>query len=292
MINVIPSLLEPLRALKTVTYYSKFLWYNQDMYLGIDIGGTKTLIALFSKKGRIIRRKKFRTPQGSKTFLNELENYLTAYKKRKIKAVVVAIPGIVQKNYSVKFGNRKWDDIDIFTPINKLFDCPVWFENDANLAVLYESHGLTGKIVFLTFSTGIGGGIAEKNHILPESDSFEPGHKKYLFNNQEKEWEDIAAASALESFYHVDKATDLRGEATLRDIARRISLGLPDIVKTYHPNTIILGGPMGKIFKLYKSYLPQDLGVTFRRPKRPNESVIYGCYLYAKQKEKELSPKS
>ena len=77
------------------------------MYLAIDIGGTKTLIALFSKKGRIIRRKKFRTPQGSKTFLNELENYLTAYKKRKIKAVVVAIPGIVQKNYLRKFKEIK-----------------------------------------------------------------------------------------------------------------------------------------------------------------------------------------
>ena len=257
------------------------------MYLGIDIGGTKTLIALFSKKGRILRRKKFRTPQGSKKFLNELESNLKVFKKRKVKAVVVAIPGIVQKNYSVKFGNREWGGIDIFTPINDLFDCPIWFENDANLAVLYESHKLSGKVIFLTFSTGIGGGIAEKNHILPESNAFEPGHKRYLYNNQEKEWEDIAAASAIENYYHVDKATDLRGTEVLQDIANRIALGLPDVVKTHHPDTIVLGGPMGKIFKLYEPYVPKDLGVKFRRPKRPNESVIYGCYLYAKQKEKE-----
>ena len=102
-----------------------------------------------------------------------------------------------------------------------------------------------------------------------------------------KEWEDIAAASAIENYYHVDRATNLRKKPVLEDIAKRIYLGLPDIVKEYHPDTIILGGPMGKIFRLCVKYLPCDLGVKFRRPKRPNESVIYGCYLYAKQKERE-----
>ena len=257
------------------------------MYLGIDIGGTKTLIALFTRRGRIIRRKKFRTPQGSNTFIRELENNLAVFTKYKVRSVVVAIPGIVQKNYSVRFGNRKWDDIDLFTPIKNLFDCSIWFENDANLAVLFESYRLSGKTVFLTFSTGIGGGVAEKNHILPESNQFEPGHKLYQYNEQVKEWEDIAAASAIENYYHVDRATNLRKRPVLEDIAKRIYLGLPDIVKEYHPDTIILGGPMGKIFRLYVKYLPCDLGVKFRRPKRPNESVIYGCYLYAKQKERE-----
>ena len=257
------------------------------MYLGIDIGGTKTLIALFTRRGRIIRRKKLRTPQGSKTFIRELESNLAGFAKFRVRSVVVAIPGIVQKNYSVKFGNRKWDDIDLFTPIKNLFDCPIWFENDANLAVLFESYRLSGKTVFLTFSTGIGGGVAEKNHILPESNQFEPGHKLYQYNGQVKEWEDIAAASAIENYYHVDRATNLRKKPILEDIAKRIYLGLPDIVKEYHPDTIILGGPMGKIFRLYVKYLPRDLEVKYRRPKRPNESVIYGCYLYAKQKERE-----
>ena len=256
------------------------------MYLAIDIGGTKTLIALFSKRGRVVRRRKFKTAQGSNTFIRELEYNLKNFKNRKIKEVVVAIPGIVQKNYSVKFGNRKWDNIDLITPLKNLFECPIWFENDANLAVLYESFRLPGKTVFLTFSTGIGGGVAEHNRILPESDSFEPGHKMYWYDGRVREWEDIAAASAIENHYHVDYATNLRKKEMLEDVAKRIALGLPDIVKEYHPDNIILGGPMGKVFRLYSKYLP-DLGVKYRRPKRPNESVIYGCYRYAKQKEQE-----
>ena len=257
------------------------------MYLAIDIGGTKTLVALFSKRGRVLRRVKFKTAQGSRTFIADLTEVLGRFSRHKIKQIVVAIPGTVQKNYSVHFGNRNWDGIDIHAPIKNLFNCPVRFENDASLATLYEGYRLPGKTVFLTFSTGIGGGVVEKNRILPESAGFEPGHWVYEYDGKKAEWEDIAAASAIEKHYHIDYATNLRRKSALQDVASRIYLGLPDVVKKYHPDTIVLGGPMGKIFRAYVKYLPKDLGVKLRRPKRPNESVIYGCYLLAKQEERK-----
>ena len=256
------------------------------MYLAIDIGGTKTLIALFSRKGRVLRRRKFKTAQGYKTFMNDLKHNLNGFKKRHIRSVTVAIPGVVQKNYSVSFGNRKWDDIDLIGMLKELFDCPIWFENDANLAALYEGYRLPGRTVFLTFSTGIGGGIVEHNRILPESNAFEPGHWEYNYGGSILEWEDIAAASAIESHFHVDWATNLRKSEQLQEIANRIALGLPDVISKYTPDSIVLGGPMGRIFRLYSKYLP-DYSVKLRRPRRPNESVIYGCYRYAKQKEQE-----
>ena len=255
------------------------------MYLAVDIGGTKTLIALFSKRGRVVKRIKFKTAQGYKTFIAELTDNLENFRRRKVRAIVVAIPGVVQKKYSVKFGNRNWTKIDLLSPIKNLFDCPVWFENDANLAALYEGFRLPGRTVFLTFSTGIGGGIVENSRILPESNAFEPGHKKYHFDGKIEEWEDIAAASALEKHYHVDYATNLRKKDELTEVARRVYLGLPDVVRKYRPDTIVLGGPLGKIFRSYVKFLPDDLGVKYRKPRRPTESVIYGCFLYAKQKE-------
>lgn len=256
------------------------------MYLAIDIGATKTLIALFSKRGRILRKIKFPTAQGSKTFVGDLERNLRPFAKHHIDSVVVAIPGIVQKNYTVSFGNRNWGNIDIFTPIKSLFDCPIYFENDANLATIYEAYRLSGRTIFLTFSTGIGGGIAEKNHIV-DGEDFEPGHWLYQYGGKTTEWEDIAAASAIGKYYHVDAATSLRGKKTMQDVAARVYLGLPDIAAKFHPDTIVLGGPLGKIFRLYSKYLPKISGVKYRRPKRPLESVVYGCYLYARQKERE-----
>lgn len=268
---------------KTGSNYSKFLCYNQGMYLAVDIGGTKTLIALFSKRGRVIRRFKFKTARKFNKFLGDLEVALAEFKKYKITTITVAIPGLVQKNYSVSLGNRDWDKIDLYTPIKSLFGCPVYFENDANLATLYESSFYTGRVVFLTFSTGIGGGVAEKGKLLSESSKFEPGHKIYTYNEKKAEWEDIAAASALEKYYHVDYATDLRKKAIMMDVANRITLGLPSIIGKYHPDVVIIGGPMGKIFKRFYKYMP-ELGVEYKRPKRPLESVIYGCYLFSKNK--------
>ncbi len=261
------------------------------MYLGIDIGGTKTLVALFSRRGRIVKRVKFKTAQGDKTFLRDLLGVLKGFRKRKILAVAVAVPGVVQKNYTVRLGNRAWGDFDILTPIKNLFNCPVRMENDGNLGALFEGYRLAGRTVFLTFSTGIGGGIVEKNRILPQSSSFEPGHKKYWFNGKIAEWEDIAAASALEKFYHIDQATSLRKKAAMQDVAKRVALGLGDVVSECQPDNIVLGGPLGKIFKLYAKYLPEISGVKYRRPKRPTESVIYGCYILAKQKLREQGDK-
>lgn len=253
------------------------------MYLAVDIGGTKTLIALFSSRGRVVKRIKFRTARGANRFVDDLSKTLRLFSKYNISSVVVAIPGIVQKNYSVTFGNRDWPGIDLISPLKKLFDCPIYFENDANLAALYEGSFYDGKTVFLTFSTGIGGGVVENGQILPESNQFEPGHKFYDYNGKVLEWEDIAAASALEKYYHVDLATDLRKKIIVQDVARRVALGLPDIIEQYSPKTIVLGGPLGKIFRRYVKYLP-NFKVKFVRPRRPLESVIYGCYLFAKQK--------
>ena len=270
-----------------LSHYIKKSCYNQAMYLAIDIGATKTLIALFSKRGRIRKRIKFKTSKNQKIFLDSLVDALKSFQRFNINLTVVAVPGLVQKNYTVKFGNRNWPDTDLFTPIKNLLGCPVFLENDASLAALYEGYRLSGRTVFLTFSTGIGGGIVEKNRLLPESATFEPGHKKYSYNGKVKEWEDIASASAIESAHHVDYATSLRKKSELTDIANRVYLGLPDIIKKYHPDTIILGGPLGRIFKLYTKYLPALPDTKLRRPKRPSESPIYGCYLFAKQKERE-----
>ena len=256
------------------------------MHLSIDIGGTKTLVAAFSKRGRVVKRIKIKTARGAERFISDLKKTLKNFQKYKIDTIVVAIPGVVQKNYSVKFGNRDWPNIDIYTPIHEMFDCPIYFENDANLATLYEGSFYSGKTIFLTFSTGIGGGIVENGEILPESAKFEPGHKIYEYDDKKMEWEDIAAASALEKYYHVDRATDLRKKSVMVDVANRVALGLPDIIDKYHPDTIVLGGPLGKMFKRYTKYLPK-FDTKFVRPKRPLESVIYGGYLYGRKVTKK-----
>ena len=66
--------------------------------------------------------------------MRELTQVLKQFSKYQLSAVVVAVPGVVQKNCSVRLGNRDWGDFSLVETVQKLFDCSIYFENDANLA--------------------------------------------------------------------------------------------------------------------------------------------------------------
>ncbi len=274
------------------------------MYLSIDIGGTKTLLALFTPHGFCLKHFKFSTSHSpvvySSLLYEKLANFIPSQLiRRRIRAITIAIPGIVKHEsnfYSFQLGNLDWPNIDLITPIKKLFNCKYFFVNDANLATLYEANRSscrTGKVVYLTFSTGIGGGIAKDGRLLKASDTFEPGHVKYRYKNHTPEWEDIAAAKAIVTAYHCSSLQDLNlnENAILNDLIDRISIGLLDIIKQESPDTIIFGGPIGLIFDTIKqpliSKIQSELKLTdmpkLQKAHRPTESVIYGAYLYSKQ---------
>lgn len=278
------------------------------MYLSIDIGGTKTLLALFTSHGLCLKRFKFPTDHDPIAYSNLLSKKLANFIpnqpiRHRIHAITVAIPGIVKhesNSYSFQLGNLDWPNIDLITPIKNLFNCKIFFVNDADLATLYEANRpnrKTGKTIYLTFSTGIGGGMAKDGHLLKASETFEPGHAKYEYKNRSLEWEDIAAAKAIVTDYHCSSLQDLNlnDDAILSDLINRISFGILDIIKQERPNTIIFGGPIGLIFDTIKQPLvdkiQSELNLTdvpnLQKAHRPTESVIYGAYLYSKQNYRE-----
>ena len=271
------------------------------MYLSIDIGGTKTLLALFTPHGICLKSLKFPTDHATTAYTESLYNKLKSFIpnqfiRRHVRAVTVAIPGVVKyesNSYSFQLGNLDWPNIDLVAPIKKLFNCKIFFLNDADLATLYEanrSNCKSGKSIYLTFSTGIGGGIAKNGKLLKTSSAFEPGHIKYKYQNHLLEWEDIASAKALVSFYNCSSVKDITlSDDTISDLVERTSLGLLDIIKQESPDTIIFGGPIGLIFNKLKGPLTDkvkselDSCPKLQRAHRPTEAVIYGAYLYSKQ---------
>ena len=266
------------------------------MYLIIDIGGTKTLIAAFNHRGRIIRRYKFKTPESRTEFLGILKSALVPFSRQygdSTQQVVIAIPGWIENNIAVKFGNRPWKNLNLVQELKKLFTCPITLKNDADLATVYESTFHRGLSLFLTFSTGIGGGLARKGQLTKNSASVEPGHIRYIFDGKNLEWEDIASCTAIGTYYGM-QATSVRGAKAYTDIAFRVSLGLPQMIQKYHPDTIIIGGPLGRQFPHIKSALRANIRAFLPKTdprklpkitaaKRPTESVIYGGYLFAKK---------
>ncbi len=276
------------------------------MYLTVDIGGTKTFIALFDSRHHIIRCVKFPTDQDQTNFLNTFFTQLQNYQDANPLNIVVAVAGVIKNNQPSWFGNLPWDNPPLLETIKKLFTCPVFFINDADSATIYESHFYAGKSIYLTFSTGIGGGIATAPKSLtsrtriatltPESATFEPGHKIYIWQGQPCEWEDIAAASAIRHSYNDRPVTSLRGRATYFDIANRVAIGLQAIILEHQPDTIIIGGPLALTLKkwrmplkmILRDSLPSNISLPkITCAKKPNSCVSFGACLYGEQKSHE-----
>ena len=265
------------------------------MYLAIDIGGTKTLIALIDDRRSIRNSIRFPSNHDQARFFEELnQNIRTNFSLDNLKAIVVAIPGPVENNRPVWFANLPWDDLDFAPKLKKLSNAPIFFENDANLAGLAEAENLPGKSIYLTFSTGIGGSIIIDGKIDSENPNFEPGHEKYEFKGETIEWEDFASAKAVSEAF--GKYThDITKKTDWVQISCRIAAGLRSIVYNHSPDQIIFGGPLGLELKKYQKPLEKQLSVClpdcisvpkFSTAKYKHESVLYGCYLYAKSKER------
>ena len=72
------------------------------MYLCIDIGGTKTLIALFDNRGKLLHSVKFLTNANQTKFYQALTQQIKVnFVTSGIKAFSVAMPGIVKHDFGM-----------------------------------------------------------------------------------------------------------------------------------------------------------------------------------------------
>ncbi len=261
------------------------------MYLCIDIGGTKTIVALLDSRGKLLHSVKFATLPDYREFYSTLISQIRInFVTSAVKIISVAIPGPVKKDRVLWLGNLPWKDIDIAAQLKTDFDLPVVVENDANLAALAEARLCRGRSLYLTFSTGIGGGVIEDKKIVARYSNFEPGHTEYIYKQQRAEWEDIASGKAIRDYY-AKNAEEITDPAAWQDIASRINLGLIPLITSLKPQRIIFGGPIGLALNSYKKPLRAQLKSAlstkttlprFQTAKYGHFSVIYGCYFYAK----------
>jgi predicted NBD/HSP70 family sugar kinase len=117
------------------------------MYLAIDIGGTKTLVASLDNHGVITERIRFETPKVYKDFIKDLEENVAKLSTNNFLACGVGAPGRLdpKRRTILAMGNLPWTNIPIHEDISRIVSCPVVIENDAKLAGLSESMLLRDK---------------------------------------------------------------------------------------------------------------------------------------------------
>ncbi|MBC7708261.1 ROK family protein [Polaromonas sp.] len=264
------------------------------MYVGIDIGGTKTLVAVLTNEGKIVESVKFPTPKKYSNFLLELAHTVHHLEHKDFVAGGVAAPGRIDRKHGIalEFGNLRWLRTPLQADCEKLLKCPVIVENDANLAGLSEAllHKNVDRVLYVTISTGIGTGFVYKGKLDEGTINGEGGHIMLPHRGRLVKWETFASGRAIYEHFG-KKAADIHDEADWRHIVRNLSLGFFELIAVYQPELIIIGGSIGTYFDRYAPLLQSELDkrvvpvVTIPKlapAQRPEEAVVYGCFDLAK----------
>ena len=269
-------------------------WYYWAMLLTVDTGGTKTLVAGFDRDGKPSDEYRFETPKDPDEYISTLSSAIqTHFPNRGFDGMVIALPGMIRDNIAVWCDNLGWSNVDIATFIKPVVSCPVWIENDANLAGLAETRSLSHippLSLYVTVSTGIGTGVITNGQIDPELSMSEGGRIMLEYKGHLEEWEEFASGRSIVKTYG-KFARDIHDKKTWNEIADKISRGFLTLIPTLQPTVIIIGGSVGTYFDQYaprlkellKLHLPSHVKVPeIRQAAHPEEAVLYGCYYYGK----------
>ncbi len=150
-------------------------------YIGIDLGGTKILGALFDNNGTVIykNKKKTKAKNGIKAVEEQLfsliDDLTDKSGKEEIKAIGIGVPGLVDvKTGTVKFApNIAMNNYPIGDLIRDKYKIDVFVGNDVNVGTLgewkYSPEGKSSNFIGIFVGTGIGGGIIIDNKLYTGS---------------------------------------------------------------------------------------------------------------------------
>ena len=275
------------------------------MKLGaLEAGGTKMVCAVGNESGEIFERIVIPTGMPDAT----MPELLAYFRDQKVDALGIGCFGPIELDQeSSDYGcitstpKAAWRNYNIVNGFAKELYCPIGFDTDVNSAVLGEvTFGQAkGKscVIYLTFGTGVGGGIYIEGRLLhgmlhPEAghvpvrrreDDFYQGKCPYHRNCLEG----LAAGPAIEERWG-QKAEHLGDRPEVWDLeADYIAQALTGYILTLSPELIILGGGVmqqEQLFPLIRTKVTKLLGGYIRTRELENmEHYIVPASLHGDQ---------
>lgn len=231
------------------------------MIAALDIGGTKISVALVDG-ATILERSEVRTPERAtpKTVCAAAIKLLETFKSR-VDKLGVAATGRVANGRVTALNSKTlmgWNDFDLQTTFHKALNLQTVVLNDADAAAWGEAAFGAGAgvrdFVFVTISTGIGGGLILNSRLHTTPFGLQADLGFTLANGVPLEF--VASGKALDS-YAVSRgwsdardviahaATDDGANAKLEESAGLIAAKLADLRVTLGITRAVIGGGLG-----------------------------------------------
>lgn len=265
---------------------------EKNYVIGIDLGGTKISGALSQLDGKILSQYTVPTKanEGEQAVLGRIIETINKVMKdankkpEEIEAIGIGSPGPLdaKKGVIITTPNLPFENFELVKPIQEKFGILTYLDNDANVAAIGEFVFGAGKntknMVFVTVSTGIGGGAVLNGKIYRGNtcNALEVGHMTLVEDGPRCNCGNYGCAEALASgtaigkrgreavergektalanyetvtSYEVFKEAE-KGDKVAKEIIDKclnyLGICVANLVTNFDPEVVIIGGGVSK----------------------------------------------
>ena len=229
------------------------------VFVGLDIGGTKIMVAAADREGNILRRARTATSTSLEEDLSNINNLITEVAmKDKILGMGAAIGGPLDWEQGVvsPLHQPAWRNVPLKTIMEEKWDCPFYVDVDTNVAAIgeYRWGGVSARrFLYLTLSTGMGGGFLIDGKIYRGGDGAHPevGHQSIPFRSSNPAavhcecgtpdcLEALVSGNGIRRIY--GKSAETLSPEEWEEVAYNFGQGLRNMAALYAPDVIRIGG--------------------------------------------------
>jgi len=151
----------------------------------------------------------------------------------------------------------EWNDVPLYKILTDKYDCPIYIDVDTNIAALAEAQCRggkeSGKLLYITLSTGMGGGFVVDGEIYRGHNKSHPeiGHQSINYRCSHPEritctcgasdcLEGLVSGNGIKRIYQKEPK-DLSAEEW-GEVAYNLGQGLRNLATIYAPDIFVLGG--------------------------------------------------
>ena len=230
-----------------------------EVFVGLDIGGTKIMVAAADREGNILRRVRTATSASLEEDLRNINSMIEETAAgEKISGMGAAIGGPLDWEHGIvsPLHQPDWRNVPLKALMEEKWGCPFQVDVDTNVAALGEHRwgGVSAeRFLYLTLSTGMGGGFLIDGKIYRGQGGAHPevGHQSIHFrcSNPAAVQCECGAPDCLEALVSGNgirriygKPAESLGSDEWGEVAYNLGQGLRNMATFYAPDVIRIGG--------------------------------------------------
>ena len=270
--------------------------------IGVDVGTTRTIIAVSDLAGRVLDQEKFKTdPDADRTTKQIIDRARRLIRSNQgtIEGIGVSLPGLVDQNSELFVPHFSWRDIPLAKRLSSATGLPVTMDNDANAAAQAELWFGRPEIrevrdfILVLVEGGVGTGIVFDGQVYRGENGAagEFGHMTIgqgapvaCASGSRECWEAFASERSAIARYSnmsggsngvaditfgdlMDLALKSEGHArdALRETAYYLGIGIANLIRGLAPEAVIVGGPIVRSWSVISEEIKTTVEATICR---------------------------